>query len=97
MGEGTLNDRREGRGEEGGVVHKGHDQLGRGTTTRGGIRQSMCHPALQVSQRSIVSSESSKGLLQTWQCVSSKRPEEGLEVGGGECGAEGDWNWRKWA
>ena len=54
MGEGTLNDRREGPGrvEEGGVVHKGHDQLGRGTTTRGGIRQSMCHPALQVSHRS---------------------------------------------
>jgi len=48
MGEGTLKDRREGRGEEGGVVHKGHDQLGRGTTTRGGTRQSMCHPALQV-------------------------------------------------
>ena len=65
MGEGTLNDRREGRGEEGGVVHKGHDQLpvGRGTTTRGGIRQSMCHPALQVSHRSIFSS--SKGLWQT--------------------------------
>ena len=63
MGEGTLKDRREGRGEEGGVVHKGQDQLGRGTTTRGGIRQSMCQPALQVSHRSIFSS--SKGLWQT--------------------------------
>jgi len=27
MGQGTLKDRREGRGEEEGVVHKGHDQL----------------------------------------------------------------------
>ena len=69
MGEGTLKVRREGRGEEGGVEHKGHDQLDEGTTRRGGTRQSMCQPALQVLQRSIVSS--SKGLLQTWQCVSS--------------------------
>ena len=97
MGEGTLKDGREGRGEEGGVEHKGHDQLGRGTTTRGGTRQSMCHSALQVSQRSIFSS--SKGLWQTWQCVSSKRPEGGLAVGGGDCGTEGERDGRnlKWA
>ena len=88
MGEGTLKDRREGRGEEGGVEHKGHDQLGRGTTRRGGTRQSRCHPALQVSQRSICSSL--KGLWQTWQCVSSKKTEGGLAVGEGECGTEGD-------
>ena len=88
MGEGTLKDRREGMGEEGVVEHKGHDQLGRGTTRRGRTRQSRCHPALQVSQRSIFSS--SKGLLQTWQCVSSKKPEGGLAVGEGECGTEGD-------
>ena len=41
MGEETLKDRREGKGEEGGVEHKEHDQLGRGTTRRGGTRQSM--------------------------------------------------------
>ena len=88
MGEGTLKDRREGRGEEGGVEHKGPDQLGRGTTRRGGTRQSRCHPALQVSQRSIFSL--SKGLWQTWQCVSSKKTEGGLFLGEGECGTEGD-------
>ena len=69
MGEGTLKKGREERGEDGGVEHNGHDQLDEGTTRRGGTRQSRWHPALQVSQRSIVSS--SKGLLQTWQCVSS--------------------------
>ena len=95
MGEGTLKDSREGRGEEGGVEHKGHDQLGEGTTRRGGTRQSRCHPALQVSQRSIFSS--SKGLLQTWQCVSSKRAERGISEGDGGCGTEGGWDWRKWA
>jgi len=64
-----LKVRREGRGEEGGVEHKGHDQLDEGATKRGGTRQSRCQPALQVSQRINVSS--SKELLQTWQCVSS--------------------------
>jgi len=63
MGEGTLKGRRGGRGEEGGVEHKGHDQLDEGTTRRGGTRQSRCQPALQVSQRSSVSS--SKGMLQS--------------------------------
>ena len=77
-----------------GVEHKGRD-LGRGTTRRGGTRQSMFHPSLQVSLRSIFSS--SKGPCQTCQCVSSKRPKRGLAVGDGERGAEGDWNWRKWA
>jgi len=99
MGEGTLKDRREGRGEEGGVEHNGHDQLGRGTTRREGTSQSRCHPAraLQVSQRSIFSP--SKGLWQTLQCVSSKRPEGGLAVGWGDCGTEGEWDGRnlKWA
>ena len=36
-----------------GPSHKWHDQLGKGTTKRGGTRQSMCHSVLQVSQRSI--------------------------------------------
>ena len=88
MGEGTLKDRREGRGEEGGVEHKGHDQLGEGTTRRGGTRQSRCHPAWQVSQRGIFSLL--KGLLQTWQCVSSRKAGVGLSVGAGECGTEED-------
>ena len=56
MREGTLKDRREGRGEEEGVEHEGLDQLGGGTTRRSGTRQSRCHPALQVSQRSVFSS-----------------------------------------
>ena len=65
------------RGAEGGVVHRGHEQLAEGTTRRGGARQSRCHPALQVSRRSIF--PSSKGLWQTWQCVSSKKTEGGCQ------------------
>ena len=95
MGEGTLKGRRGERGEEGGVEHKGHDHLDEGTTRRDRTRQSRCQPALQVSQRSSVSS--SKGLLQTWQCVSSKRAERGISEGDGGKGTEGKWDWRKWA
>jgi len=32
-------------------MHKGHFQVSRGMTVRGGRRQSICHPALHMSQR----------------------------------------------
>ena len=34
-------------------VHRGHSQVPCGMAIRGGRRQTMCHPALHMSQRSI--------------------------------------------
>jgi len=50
--------------------HRGHFQIPCGIVRRGGRRQSICHPALHILQRSIW--RSSNGLWHTWQWISSE-------------------------
>jgi len=58
-----------------GGVHKGHFHNLAGMVVRGRRRQSMCQPALHMSQRSIFSL--SNDLCHTWHWVSSGDREAG--------------------
>jgi len=60
MGEGKQRFRSGPWDEGAGGVHKGHFYIPAGMVVRGGRRQSICQPALHMSQRSSFSS--SKGL-----------------------------------
>ena len=62
MGEGKRRCRSGPWDEGAGGVHKGHFHIPAGMVVWGGRRQSICQPALHMSQRSISSFPSSKGL-----------------------------------
>ena len=56
MGEGKRRCRRASQDKGARGVHKGHFHIPGGMVVRGGRRQSICQPALHMSQRSIFSS-----------------------------------------